>query len=179
MNAGLGKVYILFMLLWLVPVAEAYELRGRVEYVSNGDTFLMIADGVPYKIRLLYIDSPERSRPYYKKSKQMLDGLTTGKDITAKCTWLDSFNRHLCEVFVGGESINSRMIAEGGAWLHIKYYDYSKDPAHLVAVQKKAQQQRVGLWGIAEYQKVLPWEWGKSDSHGGIVSACAEQIVEK
>lgn len=151
---------LLCMALVCAP-ANAYELRGRVKSVSDGDTFLMLAEGVPYKIRLLHIDSPERGKPYYKKSKQLLESLINDKDIIAQCTWLDSFNRHLCEVYMGVNHINRVMIAQGGAWLSIKYYDQAKDPAQLVEVQNQARQQRVGLWGISEYKTTLPWEWSK------------------
>ncbi|MDO4776317.1 MAG: hypothetical protein Q4A06_02565 [Cardiobacteriaceae bacterium] len=50
------------------------------------------------------------------------------------------------------------MIAQGGAWLHPKYYDYGKEPAGLLPVQNKARQSKAGLWGISEYAKRMPWE---------------------
>lgn len=146
------------LLLLIGTIAQAYVLNGKVDRVSDGDTFLLItAEGVPHKVRMLYIDSPERGRPFYKRAKQMLAGIIEKKTVKADCTWLDSFNRHLCVVFLGEESINRTMIARGGAWLHPKYYDAAKDPAKLVPVQEQAQREKVGLWGITEYKDEEPW----------------------
>ena len=150
--------WVAALLLLAGCAAQAYVLNGKVDRVSDGDTFLMItAEGVPQKVRMLYIDSPERGRPFYKRSKQMLTELIEKKTVKADCTWLDSFNRHLCVVFFGEENINRTMIARGGAWLHPKYYDAAKDPAQLVSVQEQARQGKVGLWGISEYKDKEPW----------------------
>lgn len=147
------KVNLICLLLCLTDFALSYELKGRVDHVSDGDTFLMITDsGVPHKVRLLHIDSPERGKPYYKKAKLMLKDLIVDKAIVAHCTWLDSYNRDLCDAFVGKQYINKYMVAHGGAWLHRKYYDYAKDPKKLVDVQVSAKKHQQGLWGIGEYK---------------------------
>ena len=150
--------WVAALLLLASCTAQAYVLNGKVDRVSDGDTFLLITDeGVPHKVRMLYIDSPERGRPFYKRAKQMLTELIEKKSVKADCTWLDSFNRHLCVVSLGEESVNRMMIARGGAWLHPKYYDAAKDPAQLVSVQEQARQGKVGLWGISEYKDKEPW----------------------
>lgn len=150
--------WVAALLLLAGCAAQAYVLSGKVDRVSDGDTFLMItSEGVPHKVRMLYIDSPERGRPFYKRAKRMLVKLIEKKTVKADCTWLDSFNRHLCVVFLGEESINRTMIARGGAWLHPKYYDAAKDPAKLLSVQEQAQREKVGLWGITEYKDGEPW----------------------
>mgnify|MGYP002744016048 CR=1 FL=1 len=146
-------------LFWAGAAQAAYEITGKVSDISDGDTFTMISnEGVPYKIRLLHIDSPERGKPYYKKAKQALETLISRQTVRGDCTWLDSFNRHLCVIYVGDFDVNRAMLEQGAAWLHPKYYDYDKDPAELLPVQNKARQGKVGLWGMGEYSRRAPWD---------------------
>lgn len=89
----------------------------------------------------------------------MLKALIDSKTIKAKCTWLDSFNRHLCDAYVGSKHVNKTMIQQGGAWLHVKYYDHQKDKMKLVNIEEFARNNGVGLWGISEYKTAKPWEF--------------------
>jgi hypothetical protein len=56
---------------------------------------------------------------------------------------------------MGDRDINREMVREGYAWVYRKYV---RDES-LLADEKHAQSEKVGLWGLVEAEQLPPWEW--------------------
>ncbi|MBV7434482.1 thermonuclease family protein [Cardiobacteriaceae bacterium TAE3-ERU3] len=149
--------YLLILSVLLATTASAYELAGKVVYVTDGDTITLLVDREQHKIRLLGIDAPERKQPYGSKSTAMLSAMIKGKQITADCTKKDRYKRDLCTLYLDGLDINSKMVRLGGAWVYRKYY--KSGPYY--ALEAEAQAAKRGLWHTSEYQDIAPWGWRK------------------
>lgn len=154
----------------LAVAAGAADVQGRVVYVDDGDTVVMLlADKSQMKVRLASIDAPESShtnkekgrvgQPYSENSKQYLAKLVKGLDVTARCFEKDRYERDVCELFVGGESANKQMVMAGMAWANQSSGGrYLRDKS-LMKHEEAARAARLGLWKGAA--PVPPWEWRK------------------
>lgn len=154
----------------LVVAAEAkqFNTTGKVVYVDDGDTVVLLADGrEQVKIRLSSIDAPESShtnkqvgrigQPYAGNSGKYLAALVKGRNVNAHCFETDRYGREVCELFVDGRSINREMVTEGWAWAYTANHGrYLRDKT-LPELEAKARTSRSGLWAGAN--PVAPWEW--------------------
>ena len=151
-----------FLLLLLLAVSidvSAYELVGKIVYVTDGDTVTMLDDAKEQrKIRLYGIDAPERKQPYGAKATDLLAGMVKGKTIRAVCANADRYGRDVCTLYDGATDVNAEMVRQGGAWVYRKYY--GKGGAYY-ALEDEARKTGRGLWLTSEYQAVEPWEWRK------------------
>lgn len=151
--------------------AAPSDIAGRAVYVDDGDTFvLLLQDKTQIKVRMASIDAPESShtnkekgrvgQPFSDKSTQLLASFIKGQDVSAKCFEKDRFDRDVCEIFIGGESVNRKMVASGMAWANQSSKGrYLRDKS-LVGLEAKARSDGLGLWqGKAP---IPPWEWRKT-----------------
>jgi len=166
-----GVACLLAMACATVAAAASVDVLGKVVYVDDGDTVVMLlADKTQMKVRMASIDAPESShtnkekgrvgQPFSDKSTQFLSSLTKGKDVSAKCFEKDRYDRNVCEIFVGSESVNRHMVASGMAWANQSAKGrYLRDKS-LPGLEEKARQGRLGLW--QGKTPVAPWEWRKT-----------------
>jgi len=70
---------------------------------------------------LLGINAPDRGQPYYEESKNRLEELIQGKNVTLEkdVNDVDQYGRLLRYVFLGDENINVRLVKEGLATVYI------------------------------------------------------------
>ncbi len=139
------------------PTTHSQRYKNKVAYVYDGDT-IKLENGE--KIRLLGIDTPEVASHYRKA--------VAGGNIAQK--WLrqklkdqsvyleydqeqrDKYKRVLAHVFLeNGEHLNVALVKEGLAIVNLfppnlRYKD------ELLAAQKTAQQQQLGMWAMKRYQ---------------------------
>lgn len=132
------------------------EFNGKVTGIKDGDTFEVLRDGIPEKIRLVDIDSPESAQPFGKAAKKYASDLCFGKTVRVlPKKKRDRYGRILATIFVDDTiDVNAQMIAGGYAWR----YKYSKKKKY-GALENRAQEQRVGLW--ADDNPIDPWQWRK------------------
>jgi micrococcal nuclease len=155
---------------WEVAAAGPVDVPGKVVYVDDGDTVVMLlANMSQMKVRLASIDAPESShtnkekgragQPYSENSKQFLSKLVKGAEVTARCFEKDRYDRDVCDLFVKGESANRKLVAAGLAWANqASGGRYLRDKS-LVKLEEDARGSKLGLWrGKAP---VPPWEWRK------------------
>lgn len=148
--------------------SKPYDATGKVVYVDDGDTLvLLVAGRTQMKIRLSSIDAPESShtnkgtgrigQPYSDNSGKYLTSLVKGKQVDAHCFEADLYERDVCELFVNGRSVNKEMVAQGWAWANTAAHGrYLRDKT-LPDLEAKARSKHTGLWvGI---NPVAPWEW--------------------
>ena len=126
-------------------------VRMQAVRIIDGDTFEGLADGVTYKIRLDAIDAPERSQPYYRRSKEMLGQLCEGP-LRVELLSKDRYGRWIGRVYDRhGIHVNAQMISKGMAWHYLKY----SNDEHLSRLESEARAARIGLW--ADPMPVAPW----------------------
>lgn len=137
------------------PLEDVDGLRGRVDRVYDGDSFVMRSNGKRINVRVFGIDAPEKGQPFSKKarsrSKKLLEGQTIVVQVT---TAQDVHGRVVGNVILpDGQSYAHVVVGEGLAW---QFRRYSDDP-EVAALEAEAKRERRGLW----YDKnpEPPWEY--------------------
>ncbi|EHM55310.1 thermonuclease family protein [Cardiobacterium valvarum] len=152
------KTLILTAALLAAGGAQAYELRGKVVAVTDGDTITLLdADKWQQKIRLADIDAPERRQPWGQRAKEALSQMVAGREVRANCHEPDRYGRHVCTVFVGTTDANAEMVTHGNAWVYERYNIRDDLPR----LQEQAQAERRGLWQLPEAERIPPADWRK------------------
>lgn len=152
------KILILAAALLAAGGAQAYELRGKVVAVTDGDTITLLdADKWQQKIRLADIDAPERRQPWGQRAKEALSQMVAGREVCADCREPDRYGRHVCTVFVGEADVNASMITHGNAWVYERYN--IRDDLPDLQTQARAAQR--GLWQLPEAERIPPADWRK------------------
>lgn len=144
--------------------AETTTLNGRVVGIADGDTLTLLdRNNTQHKIRLGQIDAPEvghgRNKPpqaFGERSKQSLSDLVFGRQVAARCRDR-SYERLVCQVFVGPLNVNLEQVQRGMAWAEPRYV---MDLAYYRA-QNQATAGHVGLW--RDNNPTPPWLWRKNE----------------
>lgn len=131
---------------------------GKVTGIKDGDTFEVLYDGQPEKVRLADIDCPEKSQPFGNNAKQYASDLCFGNTVTVTSNGKrDRYGRIVGTIVTQDKiNVNEQLVAAGLAW-HYKAYSKNDD---LDAIEQKARKGKAGLW--ADKNPVAPWEWRKS-----------------
>jgi endonuclease YncB( thermonuclease family) len=133
------------------------EFKGKVIGIKDGDTFEVLYDGQPEKVRLAEIDCPEKQQPFGNNARQYASQLCFGKMVTVTSSGKrDRYGRVVGTITTEeGTNVNEALIKAGLAW---HYKDYSDSEA-LALLQQEAKAQKVGLW--QDKNPVAPWNWRK------------------
>ena len=163
-STPLRHAFLAFLLAALtIAAAAASPLTGRVVGVSDGDTVTVLdANKRTHKIRLLGIDSPEKSQAFGERAKQSLSELVFQKQVTVEGGKPDRYGRELGKILLDGQDINLEQIRRGMAW-HYKQYARDQAPEDRQAyadAETTARQQRLGLW--QDSQPVPPWSYRRA-----------------
>ena len=148
------KTFYLFTLCLAVGFLNAYTPLQNIRVV-DGDTIRAEAKGKEIKIRLVEIDAPEMNQPFGAQSKNFLNRLLYGKDVTLISQGEDRYGRTLGEIYANGDSANALMIKSGFAWVYDRYV---KDSS-LYKYQDQAKAENLGLWRAKD--PIAPWVWRK------------------
>ncbi len=136
----------------LQPVAQTATLAkpasqwvGWVTKVVDGDTLHVqpAQGGVTHKLRIKGIDAPEVCQAWGLQSREALARLVWGQRVTVQLNDVDDHGRWLANVFVNGEDVGARLVAQGHAWS----YQFRRDPGPYVFQQQQAAINRLGLFG--------------------------------
>ena len=118
----------------------------KVIEVLDGDTILL--DG-KVRLRLRHIDAPEPEFCLGQESKNYLEELVKGKDITIKEYIIDQYNRPMALVYLGKELINQTMLESGLVRYHS---DKTSATDQLKAIGKQVKEDRLGVYSPQCYQ---------------------------
>jgi len=144
----------LLIFLFLSVATSAQQISGKVTHVKDGDSFVMIADGKTFEVRLDGIDCPEKGQPFSAKAKQFTFDQVNGRIITVKINGYDKYKRALGKVYLPGNKIlNEQLLIAGYAW-HYKKYNSDQ---RLAKMETKARSAGVGLWHDPE--PISPWDY--------------------
>ncbi|MBI2542739.1 MAG: thermonuclease family protein [Candidatus Aenigmarchaeota archaeon] len=149
------KILLIVLIVFLLAAASGYtgyylltrtqENLVNVTQVFDGDT-IEIETGE--KVRLLGINTPEKSEAHYQEAKDRLSELVGGRQVKLERTNedKDKYGRLLRYVFVGDDNINVIMLDEGYATLYVftpdKYYSELKN------AEMEARESVRGLWSV-------------------------------
>ena len=130
----------------------APESRFDVTKVIDGDTVELSGGD---RLRLLFIDSPERGQPFYDSALALLDSLTINKraSLIFGRRQRDGYGRLLAVVEAGNVNVNQRLLERGFANIYL-FKDNLKDTLLadqlqlMLEAQRKAIHNRVGLLSL-------------------------------
>lgn len=136
---------------------ELSTFTGKVIGIKDGDTFEVLYDNTPERVRLAEIDCPEKKQAFGMRAKQFASDLCFGKTVTVVNTGRDRYGRIVGKITTeDGTNVNEELVKAGFAW-HYKQYS---DNAQLDEYEQQAREQRLGLW--ADNNPTPPWDYRKS-----------------
>ena len=148
---------ILLLFICFISQAQPYKVIG----IIDGDTYDILVENKPVRVRMYAIDAPERGMPYNKVAKKYLSDLIFGKMVTIKQTDKDKNGRIVAKTYLpDGREASTEMLKAGYAW-HFKKYD--NNPT-LAQIEINARKNKIGLW--AENEPIAPWEVRKMHRSG-------------
>ena len=146
-----------------IAAVAASPITGRVVGVSDGDTVTVLdANKRTHKVRLLGIDSPEKTQAFGERAKQSLSELVFNKQVTVEGGKQDRYGRDLGKIMQDGRDINLEQIRRGMAW-HYKQYardQLPQDRLTYAEAEATAREKRLGLW--QDPQPVPPWSYRRA-----------------
>lgn len=146
-------------------LAKGSQIEGRVVGVADGDTVTVLdADKKQYKLRLAYIDAPEKAMPFGQAAKSHLSDLVFEQQVTAHIDDVDRYGRGVARISKAEQDINLAQVNAGFAWHYATYAKKSQSRAQFKEyeeAQKLAQSNRSGLW--QDNQPTPPWDWRKAN----------------
>ena len=142
-----------------------YMKTGKVVRVTDGDTFQFQDErGERSRVRLASIDAPEvgdqdrPGQPFGQDARKALAGLIEGRRVTLHCHEQDHYQRHICDVPLGGDSTaNRRMVESGMAWANAEARGRFLRDQSMRALEQRARDAGLGLW--QRKGAVAPWQW--------------------
>ncbi|MCA3000336.1 MAG: thermonuclease family protein [Rhodocyclaceae bacterium] len=139
------------------------RLAGEVISVADGDTLTVFnrEARTTYKIRLAYIDAPEKAQPFGARAKQALSAICFGKPAKVLVVDTDHYGRSVGQVSCDGIAANQKMVADGMAWVYRKYAPRDSD---LLALEQNARADKRGLW--VDGNAIPPWEFRRINGGG-------------
>jgi len=141
---------VIFAILFVIFGVFYYRLTGNVAMdksevfivrAVDGDT-LETSDG--QKIRLLGINTPEKGMLGYEEAKIFTRNLAENKSVKIETIGVDKYGRILAHVFVGGQSINQKILKNGLGSLY--YYEKDKYYNEMQKAEEFARVNNLGIW---------------------------------
>lgn len=162
MKKTIFTIFISFLLIFSV---SAKTKKVKFKSCVDGDTAKFIMDNEFITARLLAVDTPETKHPNkkaepYGKEASNYTCKRLKKAGTIKLEFDDNadkdrYDRYLVWVFVDDSLIQEELVSKGLAKVAYIYDEY-KYTEKLEKGQKKAQKEKLGIWG--EYKEESWWE---------------------
>jgi endonuclease YncB( thermonuclease family) len=109
------------------------------------------------RVRIAWIDAPEKSQAFGSRAKQAMSELLFGKDVELEPYTIDRYGRLVAVVYVDGVDAGLELLKQGMAWVYDRYVSEASPEirASYRAAQAAAQSGKLGLWQDPE--PVPPW----------------------
>jgi endonuclease YncB( thermonuclease family) len=160
------RFILLFVLLAGPLAAQEETIFAKVVGISDGDTVKALVTGNELlRVRLSWIDAPEKSQAFGQRSKQHLSELVFGRDVELHIHGLDRYGRTLAVIFVNGMDANLEQVRSGMAWCYTRYLSEASSDIQVSyrQAQDDAKAKWLGLW--ADPNSVPPWEFRQARAH--------------
>ena len=109
--------------------------------IIDGDTLETFSG---QRIRLLGINTPEFSMPFYEEAKELLRSLVENKSVQIEAHGTEKYGRTLAYMFVDDKNINAEILRNGLATLY--YYEKDSHYSTLKQAEESARLNKKGLW---------------------------------
>lgn len=142
----------------------------KVEYVVDGDTFVITFDNKRESVRMKCIDAPEMKQTFIdlngtqknigiEARKYLRQILLNSSIVSLKCSdGMDKYQRLTCEVFdENGNNINLQMVKDGYAYALPSRCFSEVDSMKYLGYQYLARFSQAGLWRYGVWDE--PWRW--------------------
>lgn len=126
----------------------------------DGDTLEIKTTSGFERVRLAYIDTPERGQPYYLQAKKrLIQLLPLNSIINYKVLKKDIYHRTLAEIYHNNQFINELMISEGLALV----YPFMHNPykSNMLRSQTLAKRDKLNIWSQLNF--ITPWDYRKQN----------------
>src|SRR5215469_6348619 len=143
---------------------EQAPVPGRCVGVVDGDTIRVLnAERQQIRVRIAFIDAPEKGQPFAQAAKAAMSELVFDKDVELLPHSVDRYGRLVARVIVDGQDAGLELLKAGLGWAYDKYIGRARIDieAGYRAAQAVAQSRKLGLW--QEPDPVAPWEWRKGE----------------
>jgi endonuclease YncB( thermonuclease family) len=155
----LALAAFLGLLLASTALGQEAVVSARIVGITDGDTVkALVAGNELLRIRLSWIDAPEKSQAFGQRSKQHFSELVFGREVELHTHGPDRYGRPLAVIMLDGVDINLEQVRSGMAWCYTRYL--SQAPADIQASYRQAEteawEQQRGLW--SERNPIPPWE---------------------
>jgi micrococcal nuclease len=135
------------------PSATAGRTPAQVVRVVDGDTIVVVMDGLEYRVRYIGINTPETVDPrkpvecYGREASQRNRELVEGKTVEVEkdVSETDQYGRLLRYVWLNGDMVNAILVREGYALASTYPPDVKYDELFL-DLQREAREAGRGLW---------------------------------
>lgn len=129
--------------------------KGYVVNVIDGDTLEIRTENTIVKVRLIDIDCPEDGQYGHRQAKELLACYALRKHCDCIVMTEDKYGRAVARVWVNGEDLSKRLVAEG--WAHV--YDKYCHSFDMCQIQNKAMAAKRGIWAMGV--PMVPWLFRK------------------
>jgi len=143
---------------------EQEHIGGHCVGVTDGDTIkVLTATNEPIRVRIAFIDAPEKGQAFGQRAKQAMSALVFDKEVELRPHTIDRYGRLVARVIVGGQDAGLELLKAGLCWVYQKYVVEAplELEASYRAAEALAQSDRIGLW--QDPDPVPPWEWRKNE----------------
>jgi endonuclease YncB( thermonuclease family) len=145
-------------------VLDHVSIPGRITGIVEGDTVKVRILGKPQiKVRIAFIDAPEKGQAFDQRAKHAMSELVFGKDVILQPHTIDRSGRLVARVLVDGQDAGLELLKQGLCWVYEKSVGEASAlvQARYRNAQEAAQAQKAGLW--QDPDPVPPWEWRKDE----------------
>lgn len=141
--------YLILIILFILSGISYYQITGnatkqqtfKVTRVIDGDT-VVLENG--QRLRLLGINTPEKTMPYHDEAKNFLKNLVENKSIKIESRGTGKYGRTLSYIFINNKNINEEMLRQGLA--NLFYYDKDKYYKDAKNAEEFARLNEKNLW---------------------------------
>jgi endonuclease YncB( thermonuclease family) len=137
-------------------------IHGRVTGILDGDTInVRIFAKKQIRVRIAFIDAPEKDQAFGQRAKTAMSELVFGKDVKLRPHTIDRHRGLLARVLIDNQDAGLELLKQGLCWVYEKYVGEASAEIQTSywAAQAAAQSDRLGLW--QDPDPVPPWEWRK------------------
>src|SRR5690606_25137151 len=148
---------LIFIFLLLPPfLLNGQEIRGKIIYVNDGDTYHFVSDenNFKMKIRLSEVDCPETLQEFGLEAKEFVVNRILNKKVFIQVKERDRYGRYVAHImYDDSKSLAEELLKNGWAW-HFKRYS---DNDRFSKLEEEARSKKLGLF--ANEKAIPPWEF--------------------
>jgi endonuclease YncB( thermonuclease family) len=118
------KPLLAFLLLFITAPLQFPEtvITARLIGITDGDTVKALAAGNQLlRIRLSWIDAPEKGQPFGQRAKQAMSELVFGREVELRPHSVDRYRRLVAQVLVDDQDAGLELLKQGLCWINERY----------------------------------------------------------